>query len=131
MTARSSIRDITGVLTMFYYRDLAAAADWYETRIGFERVMDTENFVVLRIFQSSHLALVTDGFGSQSPIEGANKGALLSIQTADLERWQRHLHDRGVEGAELGLGAGCGGRTIEFKVRDPEGYTLEFFQWIA
>ena len=128
--AASSIRDIKGVVTMFYYRDLAAAADWYESRIGFERIMDMEGFVLFRIHETSHLALVAGGFGSQAPIEGGNKGALLSIQTEDLELWHRDLFERHVDGTGQGLQTGGGGRTIEFKVRDPEGYTLEFFEWI-
>jgi catechol 2,3-dioxygenase-like lactoylglutathione lyase family enzyme len=129
MTDWSRPPSITGVLTLFYYRDLAAARNWYENRLGFERTMDIEGGVIFRIHEHSHIALVAGDFGSQRPIGGRNKGAMLSIQTDQLEAWYRRF--AGVEGTESGICVGAGGRTREFKIYDPEGYSLEFFEWTA
>lgn len=115
---------------MFYYDDLERAADWYEHVLGLPRLMEAEGFVLFGITEQAKLALVGAAYGSQVPIPGPNKGAILSLQTDDLERWHADLFARGVEGTGIGLLVGGDGRTIEFKVRDPEGYTIEFFDWI-
>ncbi|AHE52714.1 hypothetical protein NX02_04865 [Sphingomonas sanxanigenens DSM 19645 = NX02] len=130
MTERLPIPSIDGVLTMFYYRDLAAATDWYERVIGFEKILAFEGLSLFRVHQGSQLALVGEGFGSQQPIAGTNKGAILSIQTRVLQQWHERLFRYQVPGTGEGLQSGGGGLTIEFKVRDPEGYTIEFFEWI-
>ena len=122
--------DISGVVTMFYYEDLPAAAAFYEDRIGFERVMAFDGIVMLKLAEQSFLALVGAGYGSQQPIAGHNKGAILSIQTRQLESWHARLFALDVEGTGVGVQVGGGGRTLEFKIQDPEGYTIEFFEWI-
>lgn len=121
---------IDGVLTMFYYDDLAAATDWYEHVIGFEKILTFEGLALFRVHGGSQLALVGKGYGSQVPIAGTNKGAILSIHTRALQQWHERLFGRQVEGTGEGLHLGGDGRTIEFKVRDPGGYTIEFFDWI-
>lgn len=125
-----SIPPIDGVLTMFYYQDLEAAAAWYEQVLGFEKILAFPGLTLFRVHQGSQLALVGNGSGSQRPIPGTNKGAILSIQTPALQAWHERLFDHKVPGTGEGLEIGGDGRTIEFKVRDPEGYTIEFFQWL-
>ncbi|PEQ13080.1 hypothetical protein B2G71_09680 [Novosphingobium sp. PC22D] len=121
---------ISGVHTMFYYEDLASAIRWYD-RVGFENVLNLDFVSIFRITPSSYLSLVDgNGGGSQRATRDGNKGAILSIETTDLERWHRHLFLQGIDGTGVGLEVGCGGRTIEFKLRDPGGYTIEFFEWL-
>lgn len=124
------IPPIDGVLTMFYYDDLETAAAWYEEVLGFEKILAFEGLSLFRVHEGSQLALVGNGCGSQTPIPGANKGAILSIQTPALHAWHERLFEHKAPDAGEGLEIGGDGRTIEFKVRDPEGYTIEFFQWI-
>lgn len=124
------IPPVDGVLTMFYYDDLQAAADWYEQVLGFEKILTFEGLALFRVHEGSQLALVGKGYGSQQPIAGTNKGAILSIQTRALQQWHERLFNCQAEGTGEGLHLGGDGRTIEFKVRDPEGYTIEFFEWI-
>ncbi len=118
------------VFTMFYYKDLPAAAEWYETVLGFERIFSAEGLELFRIEGSSNLALVQDGYGSQRATAGRDKGAILSIHTDQLEAWHARLFALGVEGTGVGLLVGADGMTVEFKVHDPGGYTVEFFEWI-
>jgi len=127
---RPPMPPIDGVLTMFYYDDLPTATDWYERVLGFEKVLVFDGLALFRVHQGSHLALVGNGAGSQRPISGTNKGAILSIQTRALQDWHERLFRHQAPGTGQGLQIGCDGRTIEFKVRDPEGYTVEFFEWI-
>jgi len=120
---------LSGVLTIFYYRNLAAAAEWYARALGFECVRREEGLVLFRVNREAMLALVGDGHGSQRPIEGRQKGAILSLQTDNLDGWHAHLTARGVVD-DTSIHPGYGGRTREFKLFDPEGYTVEFFEWL-
>ncbi|WP_404478189.1 VOC family protein [Novosphingobium sp. BL-52-GroH] len=121
---------IRGVLTMFYYENLAEATRWYTDVMGFEHVLRLDGAEIFRVEDNAHLALVAEGKGSQPVIPGRGKGVLLSIQTDDLEAWHERLFALGVEGTGKGAHVGAGGTTIEFKVYDPGGYTIEFFEWI-
>lgn len=121
---------ISHVLTMFYYEDVDRAATWYQEKLGFRRLMTAEGFVLLEVSGVAQLALVGENHGSQQPIPGGNKGAIMSVQTEDLAGWHALLFGRGVEGTGQGVQVGGGGLTVEFKVRDPEGYTIEFFEWV-
>ena len=121
---------VLNALTMFYYRDLEAAAAWYENVIGFERVLSSKGLELFEIEGSSKLALIQDGFGSQKATTDHQKGAILSIETDQLEEWHARLFAFGVEGTGVGLLVGAGGMTLEFKIHDPGGYTVEFFEWI-
>lgn len=118
---------LTGVLTIFYYKDAAAAAAWYDT-LGFECIRREQGLILFRIQGEAMLALVAEGHGSQRPLEGREKGAILSLQTSDLDRCFEILRLRGVTG-EARIHWGYGGRTREFKLYDPEGYTVEYFEW--
>ncbi|WP_172840764.1 VOC family protein [Allosphingosinicella indica] len=124
------IPPVDGVLTMFYYNDLQAAADWYHRVLGFEKILIAEGLVLFRIHEGSQLALVGKGYGSQQPLAGTNKGAILSIQTRALQQWHERIASHEAEGIGHELHRGGNGRTVEFKVRDPEGYTIEFFEWV-
>ena len=117
-------------MTIFYYADLAEAARWYEEVLGFERMLSLDGAEVFRVADNAQLALVAEGKGSQPVIAGRGKGALLSIQTDELEAWHARLFALGVEGTGKGAHVGADGTTIEFKVYDPGGYTVEFFEWI-
>ena len=128
--ARPGRPAIDAALTMFYYDDLPRAAEWYEQVLGLPRLMEAEGFVLFGVAGQAKLALVGAAHGSQRPIPGVNKGAILSLQTSELQRWHATLFARGVEGTGIGLVVGGDGRTVEFKIRDPEGYTIEFFEWI-
>jgi hypothetical protein len=121
---------INGAVTLFYYDDIATAARWYEEVIGFEKLIDLGWLAMFQVADQAYLGLVSAEAGSQRPIPGANKGAILSIVTTDLEKWHRRLFAAGVAGTGQGLEIGCAGLSIEFKVRDPGGYTLEFFEWL-
>lgn len=122
---------VIGAVTFFYYEDLAAAAAWYRDVLGFAPTVIEDWLVLFSIMPNQHLGLVNADGGSQVPIRGDNKGAVFSIETDALEGWHRRLQDKGVDGLSTSLVSGCRGRTLEFRVRDPEGYTIEFFRWVT
>jgi catechol 2,3-dioxygenase-like lactoylglutathione lyase family enzyme len=130
MAALRAACRVDGAITLFYYDDVETATHWYEEVIGFEKVLDHGWLAVFRLRDHAYLGLVSSSAGSQRPLDGPNKGVLLTIATRDLERWHARLFERGVPGTGEGLQIGGEGLTIEFKVRDPGGYTLEFFEWL-
>lgn len=121
---------IGGVMTIFYYDKIAPVIPFYEDFLRFERILDHGWVIVLRIREGCHLALVEGDGGSQTPIGGTNKGATLSIETRDLAAWHDRLLALGADFRGFGLDSGCDGRAIEFHVRDPGGYTVEFLEWV-
>lgn len=118
---------IAGGVPFFYYHDLNAAANWYENKLGLKRVTDEEWVVIFELTDTSYLGLVNASGGSLIPTE--NKGALLSIETAELEAWYEKLKD--VEGINMihGIEEGADGMIDEFRMTDPGGYIIEFFRW--
>lgn len=117
------------VITFFYYDDLSAAVSFYRKIIGLPLLMCDAWCAVFTLNGGAQLGLVDSVAGSQRPIAGPNKGVILSLEVDDvadcLERLKRaSIADPGDE-----LMTGAGGRTQEFKVRDPGGYTVEFFRW--
>ncbi len=111
----------------FYYDDLDEAADWYENKLGLNKLTDEGWVVIFELTDSSHLGLVNATEGSLKPTE--NKGAMFSIDTPELEAWYEKLKDvdginmiHGIEGSEDGW-------IEEFRMIDPGGYIVEFFRW--
>lgn len=121
----------TGAITFFYYDKLEAAVCWYRDVIGLEPLMVEDWMALFQVTPGHRLGLVGASEGSQSPIEGSNKGTMLSIETDCLEDWHKRFLEAGADGLDGGFQPGCRGRTIEFRVRDPGGYYIEFFRWIA
>lgn len=127
--ARGARPAIAGAITFFYYDDLRVAARWYAEVIGLEPVLEEAWLVLLRVAPGHLLGLVDAEGGSQRPVPGPNKGAVLSLETDSLEEWRHRLRAAGVEGLDGEFQSGCQGRTLEFRVRDPGGYPVEFFRW--
>jgi len=121
---------VGGVMTIFYYDAIAPIVPFYEGLLRFERVLDHGWVVIFRIRDGCFLALVEGDAGSQRAIAGTNKGATLSIEADDLAAWHDRLLACGADFTGIGLDWGCDGRAIEFHVRDPGGYTIEFLEWV-
>lgn len=122
--------DIAGAITFFYFDDLATAVCWYRDVLGLEPYFVRDWLALLTISPGHSLGLVDAENGSQRPVPGPNKGAILSIETRDLDEWHARLKSAGVAVIDEELRPGCEGRTMEFRVRDPGGYFVEFFRWV-
>ncbi len=73
---------IAAGVPFFYYNDLNAAANWYENKLGLNKVTEEEWVVIFELTDTSYLGLVNASGGSLKPTGG--KGAVLSIETAEL-----------------------------------------------
>lgn len=114
-------------VTFFYYDDLDEAADWYENKLGLKKLTDEGWVVIFELTDSSHLGLVNATEGSLKPTE--NKGAMFSIDTAELEAWHEKLKD--IDGINMrqGMQESTNGMIEVFSITDPGGYIIEFFRW--
>jgi len=117
-------------ITFFYYDDLPRAADFYRQVLGLKVTMVREWCAICELANGARLGLVDGLHGSQRPIPAGNKGAILSLEVADLRDCLDRCVRLGLVAPDAELEPGCGGLTLEFKVRDPGGYTVEFFRWI-
>jgi predicted enzyme related to lactoylglutathione lyase len=120
---------IKGVITLFYYEDVRRALDFYERVIGLRKVVDFGWCALLEIFPNVHLGLIDSTGGSQRPIPGSNKGAIITLETDDLQACLARMCSLGVAGPQTRVEYNERSRTYDFKVYDPEGYTIEFFCW--
>ena len=118
---------IAGGVPFFYYNDLPAAADWYKNKLGLKVLTEEDWVVIFELNSSSYIGLVNATGGSLRPI--ADKGALLSIDTPNLEAWWDRLKD--VEGINIknAIITGADGMIEQFSLYDPGGYIVEFFRW--
>lgn len=93
--------------------------------------------VIVEIGPGMQLALVDGEHGSLDPVD--EKGALLVIETEELEAWYRHMsaidgiewfqYDTDGDRYRLKHGIMEHREIEEFRVLDPEGYILEFYRW--
>lgn len=119
-----------GAITFFYYQELAPAVEFYLQVVGLKMAEHLGWCAILELQPRTYVGLVNATAGSQRPIDGPNKGAVLSIETADLEECLERMKRIGAVAASTVLEPGCYGRTVEFKILDPGGYTVEFFRWL-
>jgi len=120
--------EINGTITFFYYKDLEAAARFYEEVMGFESVIDVDFAKVYRVYERVHIGLVD---GKRGYVKAADdKPIMLSYFSDDIDWWHQHLRDNGVKIEQPPQEASY----LQMNVmlfRDPEGYLLEILQWLT
>lgn len=118
---------IAGGVPFFYYDDFDTAVDWYKNKLGLTPMTEEDWVAIFELTPTSYIGLVDVEGGSLGVAE--EKGAMLSIDTPDLDAWYEKL--QGIEGVNItqGIQAGAEGMVRVFKVEDPGGYIIEFFQW--
>jgi catechol 2,3-dioxygenase-like lactoylglutathione lyase family enzyme len=119
-------------ITFFYYEDLQAQVPFYEDLLGLEKTMDMGWVKIYRITPSSSVGLVLQGHGAHEV--SADKPAMLSIVTGDVDAWYERLVAADVRVLkELPAPASASNSerapVRSFLVEDPGGYTIEFFTW--
>jgi catechol 2,3-dioxygenase-like lactoylglutathione lyase family enzyme len=115
--------------TMFYYKDIAAARRFYGDILGLKSTYNDEWVTLYQVLPGALLGVVQEGGTAFHPARSENS-VMLSLVTDDVDRWHARLqehpdiplvkppynHDKVPIRAML--------------VRDPGGYTVEFFQWL-
>ena len=111
-----------GLITFFYYKDLAKAAEFYEKVMGFDLVVDQGWAKIYRVKDSALMGCVDGNVGYHKPHE--KKPVMLTVVVDDPDAWYSHFKKHGVEtlsephdDKDLGLRI--------FLLEDPEGYVIE------
>ena len=121
-------KEIDGTITFFYYRNLKAAAKFYEDIMGFELVIDVEFAKVFRVYEGVHVGLVDGNRGYVKATD--DKPIMLTYFSDDIDWWHKHLKNMGVEIEQPPQEASyLHMKTLLF--RDPEGYLIEILQWLT
>jgi predicted enzyme related to lactoylglutathione lyase len=109
-------------ITFLYYRDLAAAARFYEDVMGFELAIDQGWSRIYRIGGAAHLGLVDEARGMNK--WAPQKTVQVCLRVGDVDAWRVYAEAQSVPDLspmfvndEIGIRA--------FTFRDPEGYQIE------
>jgi len=123
---------VSGTVTFFYYKDLDAQVAFYEGVLQLTASMDEDWVKIYPITETASVGLVLDGRGYHRV--SADKPAMLSIVTDDVDAWYERIRQSGVpvlrELPPPSAQQDDGGAPVRgFMVEDPGGYTIEFFSW--
>ena len=114
---------------MLYYRDIDAARRFYGSTLGLPKIMENDWVTLFRVTPRSLIGTVKEG-GAGAFHRAQDKNAVMvSLATTEIQRWHEQLKNTPdvefikdlYEGSALPMQA--------FLLRDPGGYTVEFFQW--
>jgi catechol 2,3-dioxygenase-like lactoylglutathione lyase family enzyme len=112
-------------ITFLYYRDLTAAAAFYEDIMGLALVIDQGWSKIYRLCGSAHVGLVDEARGMHRAADA--KPVQLCLRVSDVDEWYAYAHrlrlpnlSHRFENHELGIRA--------FVFEDPEGYQIEIQQ---
>ncbi len=113
---------VDGLLTFFYYKDLARAGEFYEKIMGFELVQDQKWAKIFKVADSAFMGCVDGNIGSHK--HDPTKPVMLTVIVDDPDAWYEHFVENGVEtlnkphdDVELNMRI--------FLLHDPEGYVIE------
>jgi len=123
---------VNETITFFYYEDLDDQVPFYEGLLGLEKTLDDDWVKIYRITSTSSVGLVKQGHGFHDV--SADKPAMLSMVTDDVDAWYARLKDANVpirtELPERGEENDPESAPVRgFIVEDPGGYTIEIFSW--
>ncbi len=114
--------------TMLYYKDIAAARNFYGDILGLEATFSDEWVTLYRVVPGALLGVVREGGTAFHPARAENS-VMLSLVTEDVDRWHARL--RAFPGVRF-LKSPYDHEKVPIRamlVTDPGGYTVEFFQW--
>jgi hypothetical protein len=119
---------LLGAITLFYYTDLETASRFYES-IGFQKVVDLEWWKVFKITEDVYLGLV----GGDIVPEGieSKKAVKLVIMVDDVDSWFNKLNEMGIKLDHEEVYSSSRLNLREFSFSDPEGYSIEFGQFLT
>jgi predicted enzyme related to lactoylglutathione lyase len=112
----------TLAITFLYYRDLPAAARFYEEVLGLPLAIDQGWSRIYRLCDGAHVGLVdeTRGMHRAHPV----KPVQVCLRVPDVDAWHGWVAGQGVAGlSAVKENAALGIRAFVFD--DPEGYQIE------
>ena len=118
---------INSQVTMFYYKNISKAKNFYGETLGLEKTLDWGWVAFYQTSPSAFVGLVTEGPNSYHKAK-KNNSVMLSLITDDLELSFSQLTKN--QSLKILKNIGENGPVKSFLLEDPGGYTVEFFQWL-
>ena len=114
---------------MLYYKDIATARRFYGEILGLKPTYNDDWVTLYQVVPGALLGVVQEGGTAFHPARSENS-VMLSLVTEDVDRWRARLQEHPdipmikepYDHAKVPIRA--------MLVRDPGGYTVEFFQWL-
>ncbi len=117
------MKDIEGMITFTYYKDIEKAAEFYRETLGLQEVMNHDWVKIYKVGTDSHIGIVNAEKGYLKPQN--EKPVMLTIIVEDVDKWHKTLSEKGVQTnhpPEKSKDMDMKG----FLTWDPEGYVIEF-----
>ena len=108
----------------FYYKDVEAAAEFYQRVMGFRIAADYGFAKILQVAPKSFITLVDETRGMHSSSEP--KTTAIALLTNELDGWWDYIQTQDVELRSTEFNVVAGRPHHGFVAIDPEGYLLEF-----
>jgi hypothetical protein len=120
--------DVRDQVTFLYYTDLAAPRRFYGAILGLPHYYETPWVTLYRSSPGATIGIVKR---AQEPVQADAKrdAVMLSIVTGDVNSWYQRLKRGGQVRFEKDLYDHPDVPIRAFLIRDPAGYSVEFFQW--
>ncbi len=119
---------LLGAITLFYYTDLETASSFYES-IGFSKVVDLEWWKVFKITDDVYLGLVGGDIVPER-IE-SKKAVKFIVMVENVDFWFNKLSEKGLKLDHEEVYSSSRLNLREFSFSDPEGYSIEFGQFLT
>ena len=117
------MKEIDGMITFTYYKDIEKAAKFYRETLELPEVMNHDWVKIYKAGENSHIGIVNAEKGYLKPQN--EKPVMLTIIVKDVDTWHKTLTDKGVKTnhpPEKSQDLDMRG----FLTWDPEGYVIEF-----
>ena len=124
----AGLPDVHDQVTFLYYTDLREPRRFYGSVLGFSRYYETPWVTLYRSSPGATIGIVKR---TQDSIPGNTKrdAVMVSIVTDDVNGWYQRLKRGGQVRFEKDLYDHPDVPIRAFLIRDPAGYSIEFFQW--
>lgn len=114
--------------TFLYYTDLAAPRRFYGTLLGLTHYYETEWVTLYRTAPGATLGIVKAPEDKVSA-DAKRDAAMVSLVTSDVESWYQRLQGNAEITIQKPIYDHPAVPIRAFLIRDPAGYSIEFFQW--
>ena len=123
---------ISGQVTFLYCNDIAKSADFYAKLLGKKPTLDLDWVKIFPVTDSLSVGLVDKDHGALHPSD--QKPVMLSFvvqTTQQVDAWQARAKALGAADLHTAKKQDLknGQAVYSFSLKDPEGYSIEFFAW--